>query len=398
MRPKHLLTLFVVGFWFLAAVLPLEAAVVGNFTEVEGRVDLLKGGKLPAVAAKVPDGVEPGDVVRTKSASRARLKFVDDTTMDIAPGSRVAIEEYMFDAGKGQRRAVLQVFMGLVETTVTKIFPGKEPDFQLKTHTAVMGVRGTKWYTRLLPQATEVYTENSLLAVRNIFPEVPGEVLLKKLQYTLVGANLPPTVPLDITPDDLRLIKNLFRVQQQVTSGGGAPQPSSVGTGGGKSQAIQSVAATIGQQTSLLSSVQNPQSNLYIPPTVPQPISPTPSPVSALTTPFYIQMQWGSGAVDLDLHLTGPQASRFHVYYGNTGSLTSQPYALLHNDWLGTNGSEVITVGAFNQGGVYRASVYNYGNPSTTSTNLSTASGVSMQLIKGGSVVDVSGTVNGKAV
>lgn len=401
MWPHLLIIVMFTGFCCLAPTSQVDAAVVGNFTEVEGRVDLLRGGKLPAVAAKVQDGVEAGDVVRTKSASRAQLKFVDDTTMNIAPSSRVAIEEYMYDAAKGQRRAVMQVFMGLVETTVTKIFPGKEPDFHLKTHTAIMGVRGTKWYARLLPKATEVYTENSLLSVRNIFPEVAGEVLLKKLQYTLVGANLPPTVPMDITPDDLKLIQNLFRIQQQVSGAGGAggpsqPSPTGATMGAGKTTTVSQITA-LTQQTTQSNLVLNPTSAIYVPPTI-TPIVSSTTTTSSVLAPFFIQMQWGSGAGDLDLHLTGPQSSRFHVYFGQMGSLTSQPYALLHNDWLHPSGSEVITVSQFNLGDVYRASVYNYSNPSPTSTQLATSSGVSLQVIKGGTVVDASGGLNGKAV
>ena len=45
----------------------------------------------------------------------------------------------------------------------------------------------------------------------------------------------------------------------------------------------------------------------------------------------------------------------------------------------------------FNQGGPYQASVFNYGNQSTTSTNLSTTSGLSLKIINGGTVVATSG-------
>ena len=51
-----------IGLWLLAPGTAL-AEVVGHLTQVEGRVELLKGGKLPATAAKMQDGVEPGDVL-----------------------------------------------------------------------------------------------------------------------------------------------------------------------------------------------------------------------------------------------------------------------------------------------------------------------------------------------
>ena len=48
------------------------AEVVGHLTQVEGRVELLKGGKLPAAEAKAQDGVEPGDVLRTNRSPGPR--------------------------------------------------------------------------------------------------------------------------------------------------------------------------------------------------------------------------------------------------------------------------------------------------------------------------------------
>ena len=77
-----------------------QADVVGRLTQVEGRVDLLKGGQLPATPVKVDDGVQPGDVLRTKSLSKAQITFIDNSTLTIAPESRVAIEAYMFDPAR----------------------------------------------------------------------------------------------------------------------------------------------------------------------------------------------------------------------------------------------------------------------------------------------------------
>jgi hypothetical protein len=87
----------------LVALVPLavQAAPAGTFIEVEGTVDLLKGGKVPAMPVKVGGAVEVGDVVRTKSQSRAQIKFVDDTILTIAPESGITIEEYMFDGSCG---------------------------------------------------------------------------------------------------------------------------------------------------------------------------------------------------------------------------------------------------------------------------------------------------------
>jgi hypothetical protein len=192
-----------------------QAEVAGRLTLVEGRVDLLKGGKLPANPVKVNDEVQPGDVIRTKSLSKAQVTFIDKSTLTISPESRVAIEAYMFDPAKEKRSAVIQLFRGLAHLVVSKVYKVAEPDFVVKTNTAIMGVRGTEFGIRLNPNSSTVLNLEGVLQVGNIFPEVgqlfqrafqvayafgPGHgnnhhwVILQKSQGTTVFSNLPPTI------------------------------------------------------------------------------------------------------------------------------------------------------------------------------------------------------------
>jgi len=203
----------------------LGAEVIGRLTQVEGQVDLLKQGKLPAVPLKVQDGVEPGDIIRTKSQSRAQVAFVDDTTLTIAPGSRVAVEAYMYDPDKGQRQGVLQVFYGMVQTVVTRLVQAEKPEFLLKTHTAVMGVRGTKWYTLLRPNATDIYNESGRLCVRNIFPEIVGEQCLNDLEALSVLANTGPGYPSPFPQQDLLLLQRQLLLGAAHQAGGSEKDP-----------------------------------------------------------------------------------------------------------------------------------------------------------------------------
>jgi hypothetical protein len=198
------------------------AAVVGRFTLVEGRVDLLKDGNLPAVVVKVNDAVGSGDVIRTKSLSRAQITFIDNSTLTISPESRLAIEEFTFDAAQNKRSAVLKIFQGLALAVVNKIIKAEEPDFVVKTHTAIVGVRGTEFGVRLSPNSSTILNFMGATQVGNIFPEVSRLflkafkvafsfgwnnssnrwVLLKAMQGTTVGLNVPPTNPFTITRED----------------------------------------------------------------------------------------------------------------------------------------------------------------------------------------------------
>lgn len=109
---------------------------------------------------------------------------------------------------------------------------------------------------------------------------------------------------------------------------------------------------------------------------------------SLLAQPFNVILTWGAGAFDLDLHMTGPlgegTTNRFHIYYANAGNLSAQPFAQLIRDCICASGSEVILTSALNRGGVYRISVFNFGNQSATSTNLANASNAVIQIVRGG--------------
>ena len=249
----------------------VQAAPVGTFLQVEGRVDLLKGGKLPATAVKVQDPVEVGDVVRTKSMSRAQIKFVDDSVITMAPESRVTIEKYMFDGAKGERQAVLEVLRGLVHTAVEKVYPKAEPDFIIKTHTAVLGVRGTRWYTKLLPATTDVYTEGSKLEVKSIFPEIPGVQLMGNLQFVRVGWFMPPTMAINITKQDL------IPLEKQMKTGIGSTGETDTGPDHLAKEPKVPLAPMYSGQPNPLDKLQ---SGAYVPPTVAAPpvITPTPPP------------------------------------------------------------------------------------------------------------------------
>ena len=229
MRQK--IRLLVIIFILAALAIPLtaHAAVVGRFTLIKGQVDVLKGGKVPGIPAKVQDGVEPGDVIRTKSGAKAQLSMVDASVITLAPESRLAVADYHYDPARGERRAVLRLFRGLVHTVVNRIIKTEEPDFLMETHTATIGVRGTDWYTLLGPNSTGVYLPNGILSVSSNLPAVKGSIRLPSRHFTQVLQGLPPSVPQPLTPEILRMLEKLM--DTGLTDGGlGFGSPAS-GTG-----------------------------------------------------------------------------------------------------------------------------------------------------------------------
>jgi hypothetical protein len=247
-------------FWVVLVILAFQAGmltsaqadVVGRLTQVEGKVDILRGGQLPAIPVKLNDGVQTGDVLRTKSLSKAQVTFIDNSTLTISPESRVGIEAYMFDSSQNKRNAVVQLFQGLAHVAVSKIFKAAEPDFVVKTQTAIMGVRGTDFGVRIYPNSSDVLNFEGLLQVGNVLPEV-GQlfrrafkvaysfgaggaggrwVFLKAMQGTSVGRGLPPSAVFAVTPAMKGSFMQLFSTLGSRGPGGGGVT-AGVGASGG---------------------------------------------------------------------------------------------------------------------------------------------------------------------
>jgi hypothetical protein len=214
MRQKIRLGVIILTLVMLVLPVTAQAAPVGHFSLVTGQVELLKQGKVPAIPVKIQDGVEIGDVVRTKSKAKAQLTMVDNSVITMAPDSRLAIADYQYKPATEERRAVMRVFRGLIHAVVNRVIKTEEPDFIMETHTATIGVRGTDWYTLLGPNFTLTALLHGALFVA---PDTIGArgLLLHSMQFIHIPK---PFTAQTLTPDMLRLLE---RLMDTGLSGGG---------------------------------------------------------------------------------------------------------------------------------------------------------------------------------
>jgi hypothetical protein len=226
MMRRHLLAILTLLVLVMVMPTVVGAATVGRFTMVEGQVDLLHQGKLPAIPAKVQEGVEPGDVIRTKSKSKAQVKFVDDSIITMAPESRMAVADFVYDGARGYRRAVLRHFRGLVHAVVTQLIKVQEPEFIIETQTAVMGVRGSEGYLLQTANSSMLFSIEGIWQGQSINPRFPSVLLFLAGDYVEFPADKPPILG-KFTPDMLSLIKKLMLtgVRDSALWGGGPPPP-----------------------------------------------------------------------------------------------------------------------------------------------------------------------------
>jgi hypothetical protein len=127
------------------------AEPVGTFSRVEGSVDILRRSDIAAVAVRTGDPVSMGDAVRTKRNGKAEIRFRDDTLVQLAPETRITIDEYAYRSGSRREKGFLSLFRGKVRAIVSKAraavaeFVRTGSDFSIRTPTAIAGVKGTQF-------------------------------------------------------------------------------------------------------------------------------------------------------------------------------------------------------------------------------------------------------------
>ena len=230
------ISILLVFCFFLSSIPPLEAAeALGNFTHVEGRVDVLRGGRLPSASVKVGESVFLKDVIRTKSDSKAEITFVDKNILRIGQRSRIDISEYVSAEGKGS--TVINLPRGKVEAIIPPGEPVKRiavsPEgsrFEIHTPNAVAGVRGTDfliWYEWNL---TQILVMEGTVCGYNLASE-ESVVCIPAGLFSSIFLNAGPTSPRPVTPIDLKRFEQKDAKVQIVSSPKEGIRPPRTGTG-----------------------------------------------------------------------------------------------------------------------------------------------------------------------
>jgi hypothetical protein len=114
------------------------AGEAGLVARVNGAPTVERAGKTEAL--KRGGNVFTGDVIETDANSKVKILLNDDSVLAIGPKSRVTVSDFVLDSSG--RNVRLQVLVGRFKIAIAKFF-GAHTDYEIRTPTAVAGVRGT---------------------------------------------------------------------------------------------------------------------------------------------------------------------------------------------------------------------------------------------------------------
>jgi hypothetical protein len=166
------------GFCFfillLMILLPLSSAlakdVIGTIKNVKGSATVSREGISKPLKATRGMLLFLHDQIKTGPDSRLRLVFKDGSYMTMGEKADLHLDKFEFDPKKQERNAEFRVTIGKFKVFAKDLMKFKKKDFQVKTPTAVIGVRGTVYMVWVVDgNITQVICFQGMLEVANQF-------------------------------------------------------------------------------------------------------------------------------------------------------------------------------------------------------------------------------------
>lgn len=209
---------------FLCASLSY-AAEFGTFMLVKGKV-LILSDKGQAAEAKVSSKIYVGETVVTDTDSRAKIIMSDRNVLNILPNTKMKIEKY--SSAVGAKEVQLNLIEGKVRSNVGEKYDNKSSRFEIRTATAVAGVRGTEFITSYDPatKVTEVLTIHGQVIFKALGVGVESnsasEVIVNRQEKSEQKGKASPSKPAKVPKKDFEDIRKDSNVVGDKKSGGSA--------------------------------------------------------------------------------------------------------------------------------------------------------------------------------
>lgn len=178
----------------LLCALPAAAQEVGTVAELEGTADIGRRGACSPATIGAP--IEQGDQLRTGQPGRLKVVFQDDSVLSVSAQSLVVVNEQVFDPTNNTARSYFDLIHGKLNSIVSDYYGRPGSDYQVKTATAVAGVRGTEFSVSYDPddETTEVLGFNGKVEVHSLLdPTGPGVIVTANEATTVEKGRLPTT-------------------------------------------------------------------------------------------------------------------------------------------------------------------------------------------------------------
>jgi hypothetical protein len=147
-----LLTALLITFAIVPASFSQESLEEVSIVSISGKVVVLKKDALDWQAANPGDILTEGDKVRTHEGAKAKLQFTSGSTIVLNEKTTIVIEKLAT-----KEKTEISVQKGKIKAVIESLLD-KESEFEVRTPTAVAGVRGTVFYINVVKKDESIIT------------------------------------------------------------------------------------------------------------------------------------------------------------------------------------------------------------------------------------------------
>lgn len=237
---------------FFVFVGVIFANEVGKFSLVKGEVNILRDGQ--TLGANSSDLVYNKDVITTKKASKAQIRFKDGTIVTLGKDTSLNIKDYVFN--KEQSKVDMGVDDGSFKVITGEIGKVAKNNFKFKANSATIGIRGTIF-------AGEVGAKQNMIAcVQGAIVVSAGDQMKQVSAGKMVEVNNNKLG--DIKPIDTKSIETISsidsnKINENVTSSNNNTTESKVNLNVNTQVGVVSVNASSVSQSNNTSVVELPK-------------------------------------------------------------------------------------------------------------------------------------------
>lgn len=121
-----------------------QAQVVGTVEKTGGAPEVLRSGTAEWTPIQAADSVSIGDQLRTREGASMSIRLNDDSVLTLSEKTVMAIDDRTLKPS-GQNVSLFSLLLGKVRAVVSDRYKEPGSRFEVRTPTAVAGVRGTEF-------------------------------------------------------------------------------------------------------------------------------------------------------------------------------------------------------------------------------------------------------------
>jgi hypothetical protein len=131
------------------AVASADNSQVAQIKTVSGQAEIVRNGARNA--AKIGDPLYEKDTIETGADGSIGITFIDNTVMSSGPNSQIVLEDYKFNSSNFTGSMLTDMNRGTISMVSGDIARSTPGAMKVKTPTALLGVRGTRFVIEVKP-------------------------------------------------------------------------------------------------------------------------------------------------------------------------------------------------------------------------------------------------------